>query len=99
MRKGSFAASKEQQEKVQERECIVCCHGPCDPAHLTSRAQGGCDSELCVLPMCRSCHQMFDRGVLDIESVLALRQFSPERAHMASHLSFEQCRRRLRGIR
>lgn len=99
MRRASFAASSVQREKVRDLACVVCCHEPSDPAHLTARAQGGCDDALCVLPLCRSCHEAFDHGFLDLESVLAMRQFAPERAHMASHLTFEQCRRRLRGIR
>lgn len=97
MKRGSFAASKEQREKVQGRTCLECGTQPCDPAHLTARSQGGCGDPLCVVPLCRECHTLFDNGMLDLEPVLALRHLAPERSHMAGHLTFEQCRRRLRG--
>lgn len=92
-------ASVEQREKVRDRRCVSCGSSPCDPAHLCARSMGGCDSADCVLPLCRECHRQFDLDGLDLEPVLALREFSVERAHMAGHLSLEQCRRRLRGER
>ena len=97
MSRKPFGASKEQRQKVKDSLCAYCGFGPADPAHLASRAQGGCDSRDCVIPLCRRCHRWFDQGALDLEPVSALPEFTVERAHMASHLTLEQCRRRLRG--
>lgn len=99
MKRGTgFAASDAQRAKVFEMFCVNCgSTGKSDPAHLTARAQGGCDHPDCVLPLCRSCHRVFDEGQLDLEPVLALSRYAGERAHMASHLTFQQCLRRLNG--
>lgn len=97
MKRGGFAASREQRAKVRDRACVNCGGGGCDPAHLTSRAGGGCDHRDCVWPMCRQCHRLFDEGRLDMEAVSALPQFALERAHMASHASFAVCVQRLKG--
>src|SRR5438445_67805 len=88
-------ASTEQRVKCRDRICVNCGNPGCDPAHLTPRSQGGCDSADCVIPLCRACHREFDEGLIDLEPVLALRQFAEERSHMALHMSLEQCRRRL----
>lgn len=98
-RKPISPASFEQRLKVRHELCVNCGGLNCDPAHLTSRAQGGCDSRLCVIPLCRNCHRAFDNGALDLEPILALRQFAEERAHMAGHMSFQQCIQRLKGRR
>lgn len=90
-------ASPAQRDKVRDRCCANCGAGNCDPAHLASRAQGGCDSPDCVLPLCRLCHRDFDDGCLDLEPVLALPEFAVERSHMAGHMSLSQCIKRLRG--
>ena len=92
-------ASLEQRIKVRDQACVNCGNHDCDPAHLTSRAQGGCDSEDCCIPLCRNCHRAFDNGALDLEPLIALPQFSKERSHMASHMSFARCIQRLRGKR
>jgi len=92
-------ASSTQRDKIRDRCCVNCGEYGCDPAHLTPRSQGGCDMPDCVIPLCRTCHTAFDHGLVDLEPVLALAQFREERAHMAWHLSLEQCRRRLRGER
>jgi hypothetical protein len=95
-----FQASNKQRKKVRHSVCSVCFNGPgCDPAHLTARAQGGCEHEDCVIPLCRACHTMFDRGDLNLEPLIALRQFALERAHMAFHMSYRQCIQRLSGVR
>lgn len=91
-------ASAAQREQVHGRICVYCGQKPVDPAHLASRAQGGCDDPLCVVPLCRACHRSFDMGELDLEPIVALREFALERSHMALHLSFEQCKRRLNGL-
>lgn len=99
MRNRGFAASPEQRKKVKGQVCAACWGGPpCDPAHLCSRAAGGCDHPDCVIPLCRRCHRMFDEGNLDLEGVLALPAFRVERGHMAKHLSFALCLKRLRGM-
>lgn len=97
LRQAISPASREQRLKVKDAQCLNCGHPGCDPAHLTSRAQGGCDSPLCVVPLCRSCHRGFDDGLIDLEPILALREHRLERGHMAEHLSLRQCIRRLNG--
>lgn len=97
-------ASPEQRARVRDRACVNCGGGPCDPAHLASRAQGGCDSELCVVALCRECHRGLDERTgpqahIDLEVVLALPEFAAERAHMAAHLSYRRCIQRLTGER
>lgn len=92
-------ASPEQRARAKGAVCVNCGGSPCDPAHLTSRAQGGCDHPDCVIALCRGCHRRFDEGDLDLEAVLALPEFAAERSHMASHGSFQACIRRLRGAR
>jgi hypothetical protein len=63
---GFTPASREQRLKVAGRGSIVSGAGPCDPAHLTARAWGGCDDPLCVIPLTRAEHRAFDAGELDI---------------------------------
>ena len=93
-------ASPAQRDKVYDRQCVNCGAGPgCDPAHLCPRSQGGCDDPACVVPLCRGCHTAFDQGMIDLEPVLALPQFSVERSHMASHMSLRRCIQRLNGRR
>jgi len=59
-------ASAPQREKTRRDACIVCAHGPCDPAHVIPRAMGGCDHPDCVAPLCRRCHRLYDTGELDL---------------------------------
>lgn len=97
-------ASLKQREKVKDQPCANCGGVHCDPAHLTSRAQGGCDDPACVIALCRICHDRLDGRLphsseLDLAAVLALPQFAVERAHMASHLSFPAALQRLTGER
>lgn len=101
MKRGTISpASPEQREAVRDRLCVHCgAPGGCDPAHLTSRAQGGCDDPLCVVALCRTCHRDFDEGNIDLSPILALPEFAAERSHMASHLSLPQCLHRLSGVR
>jgi hypothetical protein len=96
-RKGISPATVEQRDKVRAAQCVNCGGLGCDPAHLVSRAQGGCDSPHCVVALCRNCHRAFDLGGVDLEPVIALPEFSVERAHMASHMSFQRCIQRLNG--
>lgn len=37
-----------------------------DPAHLWPRSLGGCDSLVCVVPLRRDLHVLFDEGKLDL---------------------------------
>ena len=64
------AASTGQRLAVQGRACIVCARaeGSCDPAHVISRAalSEGQDDPKAVVPMCRPCHEKYDRGELSI---------------------------------
>ena len=96
-RKAISPASAEQRNKTRDARCVNCGGLGCDPAHLASRAQGGCDSPMCVVPLCRNCHRAFDNGNMDLEPIIALREFAGERSHMASHMSFQQCIQRLNG--
>lgn len=96
----SFAASTAQRHKVAGRVCAHCGQAPCDPAHLTPRARGGCNHPDCVIPLCRACHRRFDADRrIDLAPVLASPEFAVERAHMASHMSFPECLHRLTGVR
>jgi len=64
------AASDEQREKNRRGACVCCGERMTDPAHLAPRKLGrfdlgervtcGCDGVLCVLPLCRSCHDGYD---------------------------------------
>lgn len=72
-------ASKEQRAAVAGQPCIHCgreasAYVLIDPAHIWKRGRGGCDDELCVVPLCRTfdggCHALFDEGALDLLAVL-----------------------------
>lgn len=81
-------ASPEQRSKVKGEPCVRCgftTEGmPVDPAHLCARGQGGCDDPLCVVPLCRTCHQELDSGGLSILEYLVGR-FVPELEHALGH--------------
>lgn len=96
-RRAISPASPEQREKIVGRVCASCGDPASDPMHLWPRGMGGCDHPDCVLPGCRVCHRLYDDGQLDLEAIVALPDFAAERAHMASHASFQACIRRLRG--
>lgn len=74
-------ASKAQREKVSDRVSIVSAQGPCDPCHLVSRAQGGCDHPDCVIPLTREEHRAFDDKKLDILPYLIAHSMWVELAH------------------
>jgi hypothetical protein len=73
-RSPSLAASEAQRAAIVGRPCIVCgtTAGPIDPAHLISRALGGCSDALCCVPVCRAHHRAYDRGELDLLPYLYL---------------------------
>lgn len=63
-------ASKQQRLNIRELVCVVCGRDrhevQIDPAHVVSRALGGCDSADCVIPLCREHHSAYDDGTLDL---------------------------------
>lgn len=101
-------ASPAQREAVAGWLCVHC-NGErgvltVDPAHLTPRGGGwgGCDSPLCVIPLCRLCHSDFDgltTGVVDLAPILALDDWAEHRAHMATHLDYVTALQRLSGCK
>jgi len=106
----SFAASDAQRGKVRLMPCLGCGRGDegfgfqqetfVDPAHLWPRGKGGCDSPDCVIPLCRSCHDLFDRGELDLLSKLSDSEaWSVEQAHpiLCHGVSVVELVRRLAG--
>jgi hypothetical protein len=92
-----FAVAEPQRRKIRGRVCVGCGreievedpNWTIDPAHLLPRGVGGCDSELCVVPLCRhrfdpdaGCHCAYDEGKLDILPALLERGYHEEIAHM-----------------
>lgn len=53
-----------------------------DPAHLWDRSRGGCDHPLCVVPLCRACHRLFDDHALDILPPLLDGDFFAQMGHV-----------------
>jgi hypothetical protein len=88
-----FSASPAQRKAVRNKPCVYCaqCQGidigdgggvfVVDPAHLWPRGMGGCDDALCVIPLCRAHHRLFDEGKLDILAKLIDGGYYPEMAH------------------
>lgn len=103
-RKAISTASQAQRQSIAGRCCIACGrHGtawdpPIDPAHLCPRSMGGCDDALCVVPLCRECHRLFDDGKLDLSVKLEPR-FRAEAAHCVEHLGLFGAVRRISGRR
>lgn len=86
MKRGrGLSASPTQRLKVKGERCLNCRQEPCDPAHIVARAQGGCDHELCVVPLCRRCHDRYDAGALDLLP-LVVRHRVPEVMHAVEHM-------------
>lgn len=89
-------ASPQQRAKVRwETWCRVCGAQASDPAHVTARAQGGCDEPDCVIPLCRSCHRLFDEG-LGVEVLPVLSR--EEQAHAVLHIGILGALRRTTGL-
>lgn len=78
-------ASPEQRFKARHAVSIVSGHAPCDPAHLWPRGMGGCDDELCVVPLTRMEHMAFDAGALDLLPWLLAHKLVPEIQHALGH--------------
>lgn len=69
--------------------------GITDPAHITPRPHGGCDSEHCVCPLPRLLHDLYDEGKLDLLPWLT----EEEQAHAASHGGLLKALKRTTGER
>jgi hypothetical protein len=70
---------------VRDRASIASGNRPCDPAHIVSRAKGGCDSPLCVVPLTRLEHRAYDDGRLDLLPYLVAHCCVDELAHALEH--------------
>lgn len=91
-------ASPAQRVKVEAQGCRVTAVRPAesyvvDPAHIVSRALGGCDHEDCVVGLRRDLHIKYDRGELDLLPHLTF----DEQAHAASHLGILGALKRTTG--
>lgn len=90
LKKGrGFVVSLAQRQKAREEPCVatgMTAEGGynVDPAHLVSRAQGGCDDPLCVVPLVRPIHRQFDDGEYDLLPRLVKRRV-PELQHALGH--------------
>jgi hypothetical protein len=100
-RSGFTPASTSQREAIHTRGSVVSGKGPCDFAHLTPRALGGCGDPLCGVPLTRDEHRAFDDGKLDIQPFLIANGYWDEIAHMigAHHMSPIAVVQRLTGER
>ena len=72
-------------QRVRDETCIVCARKPVDPAHIVPRGLGGCDDELCVVPLCRSHHRLYDDGTFDLLPYLEP-HFREEQMHAVGHV-------------
>lgn len=91
-----MSASKAQREKVRDRTCRWCGSPNVDPAHVISRAQGGCDHPECVIPLCRHDHRAYDhQRTLDVLPLLT----REEQAHAVEHVGIVAAYRRLTNNR
>jgi hypothetical protein len=93
-------ASPAQRVKVEAQGCRISAARPAeayvvDPAHVVSRALGGCDDPLCIVGLRRDLHIQYDRGELSILEYLTL----AEQAHVASHLGLLGALKRTTGER
>lgn len=93
----SFTASNDQRAKARDQGCRLhgAACGNADPAHIVSRALGGCDQPACVIGLCRHAHRAYDEHELDILGLLTLE----EQAHAVAHLGIARAYRRLTGQR
>lgn len=85
MRRGrGFAASTSQRVKSRdEGRCRVCFNVNPDAAHATPKSIGGCADPACVVPLCRSCHRLYDHEKrLDLLPYMT----REEQAHAVAHL-------------
>lgn len=87
-------ASPAQRDKIAGQPCVHCGFRepfvPVDPAHLAARGfRGGCDDPLCVVALCRTCHQDLDKQPggrrEDFSTSISGKHFKEEIAHMVLH--------------
>lgn len=94
-RRAVSPASREQRAKVKDgiwcRHCGGGGYRRLTPAHVVDRSIGGCDDPLCVVPLCLTCHALYDGGKLDLLPVLRL----DEQAHAVSHLGILRALKRI----
>jgi hypothetical protein len=91
-------ASPQQRVKVEAQGCRVTAARPAesyvvDPAHIVSRALGGCDHVDCVVGLRRDLHIKYDEGKLDLLPLLTL----DEQSHAAKHLGLLGALKRTTG--
>jgi hypothetical protein len=93
----SMAATDAQRAAVAGRPCIVCgATSRVDPAHLISRAQGGCGAPACCIALCRVHHRAYDAGELDLLPHLEP-GFRAQLAHAVGHVGLIGALRRISG--
>jgi hypothetical protein len=98
-RTASMAATDAQRAAVAGRVCIVCgTDRRIDPAHLISRAMGGCGAPTCCVPLCRPHHRAYDRGELDLLPYLEP-AWRTQLAHAVGHVGLIGALRRISGQR
>jgi hypothetical protein len=93
----SLAATDAQRAAVAGRACVVC--GTTirvDPAHVVSRALGGCGEPACCIPLCRVHHRAYDAGELDLLPYLEP-AWRPQLAHAVGHVGLVGALRRISG--
>lgn len=95
---GISPASKAQRAKCHDVACLVCGEWGCEPAHVVSRAQGGCAAPECVVPLCHRDHRAYDLGALDLLPFLEP-SWRDEQAHAVSHLGIARAYRRVTNDR
>jgi hypothetical protein len=75
-RRGISPATPDQRLKARGAACVVCgltsLEATIDPSHLIPRGMTtvGQDDERAVVPLCRRCHDAYDREQLDLSSHL-----------------------------
>jgi hypothetical protein len=77
-------ASPPQRSKVRDVPSVTGEEGPCDPAHLWPRSLGGCNDDLCVIPLTREEHRAFDEHRFDLLPHIVQR-YPEEIAHAVLH--------------
>lgn len=84
------SASTAQREVVRVTSCIVTGRVKAsgyaiDPAHLWPRGKGGCDSDLCVVPLWRPVHRAYDDGRFDLLPYVVAHGLHAQMAHAMEH--------------
>lgn len=72
LKRSVMACTPAQKAAVESKACLVCSHGPCDPAHLVPRslAPGAGEDPRATVPLCRRCHDLYERHQLDLSPYL-----------------------------